>query len=303
MNFRINPTVQQGGAQTMQQAIYLSHKSSCGINLLVYQPLAYQGTSEIGTFDYNNLRQILEACMQQTNVDDIWLQIRLASTAYLVGIGSTLQAELLLTLWGQTIYNNLSQVLPVERIRGSFYRIVIFDGSGNTLWDSNLPQLQIITFDDEQNPLYTTLPLTQPNPLGKTSISLYGIGSYPWIIPYIEPEYRSQLLISEFMVNQMTYPESEMCIASLLTDPANTRTFGFPKYGFSSRTVNPERNENNLIAVSYSYNCAYYTDLLSVQLPGISLTDINLNNKIMTSIGIRLSIETLNSSFGYQPFG
>lgn len=34
--FRIAPTTQQGGTQTIQQSIYLTHHNPCGANLLMF---------------------------------------------------------------------------------------------------------------------------------------------------------------------------------------------------------------------------------------------------------------------------
>lgn len=36
---RIAPTTQQGGTQTIQQSIYLTHNNPCGANLLIFQEM------------------------------------------------------------------------------------------------------------------------------------------------------------------------------------------------------------------------------------------------------------------------
>jgi len=48
------------------------------------------------------------------------------------------------------------------------------------------------------------------------------------------------------MVNQAAFPETFMAVSSLLTDPANTRVYGFQKYGFAARQQVPnyEKSQN-----------------------------------------------------------
>ena len=39
--FRVCPTLQQGGTQTIQQSIYLTHDNPCGLNKLIFQEMGY----------------------------------------------------------------------------------------------------------------------------------------------------------------------------------------------------------------------------------------------------------------------
>jgi hypothetical protein len=253
--FRINPVP--------QQAIYQAHNSSCGQNRLIYDPILVIDNE---TFYFIDLKDILFDIMNsETTIAALDNAIAIG-TNYLVDpipdnrllyIDSLFQ-------WAQTLFGQIEDKTPIN---GYTYVLTVYNYNGNTIWDSATPTLTPTT--NTIPPQYTIVPLIQPNPLtgNPSTWNLYGINNTPAAIGWINGNSTGQpysangalAQISTYLVNQAIQPESVMAIASLLTDPANTRVYGFPRYGFSARQ---NTNANN-VAGQLGFYCCYLNELYS----------------------------------------
>lgn len=54
---RICPSTQQGGTQTIQQSIYLTHNNPCGLNTLIFQKMG------LTSIRYVDLKNYLDAML------------------------------------------------------------------------------------------------------------------------------------------------------------------------------------------------------------------------------------------------
>lgn len=263
---RFNPTVQQGGTGTIQQSIYLTHLNPCGVNLLIYEKI---GATQI---TYFQLKQFLDAILQTEEVEDFFLLVRQTGTAFLYDPNIQTQLRYLFTAmeWGKAVYRNR----PQEEYPGYFWRVSVFDYNGVMVWDSFTPNLKCV--DDLGGGVleFFKIPLVQefrsysPNPntivvnpfIGpeQKDIQLYGICNNPSFVPFMDPNnaIAQEAIRSSYLVNQVALPESMMAIASLLTDPANTRVFGVTRYGFSSR-------QNTFNSAYLGYHCVYLNDIFT----------------------------------------
>jgi len=263
--FRINPIPQQAGTQTMQQAIYQAHNSPCGQNKLIYDPILVIGDQ---TFYFLDLKDLLYDIMNADSTVELLQAAIESGTTYLVDPSPTNRLTYLSSLldWAKTLYAQISDKTPIPDA-GYQYVLTVYDYNGNTIWDSGTPTLTPTT--NTVPPQYVQVPLFTPNPLpgtpSPTSVNIYGISNYPTAMAWIDGATVNGALAqrSAYTINQAAMPESVMAIASLLTDPANTRVYGFPRYGFSSR-------QNTLNAISSDINygqlgfyCCYLNSLYS----------------------------------------
>lgn len=250
---RIAPVVQQGGTQTMQQAIYLVHYNPCGANQLIFQEM---GLTQIR---YIDLKNYLDEILKNPEVVELFDQARADGTSFIEDPGNEqlyLRYLNSLSLWAQACFYNLP--VPVNYYKGYKFRLTVYDASGAGIFDSYFPFLTITrevspgVYGRRLIPLYA-------NPYGLANEPLYKLCNARYILPYI----RTNLPIgfdtndSIFMSNQMTAPESTMATASLLVDTANARAFGIPRYGFSSRS-------NQTYFGGIGYHCANFIDVNTV---------------------------------------
>ena len=290
---RIGPIPQQSGAQTIQQAIYQAHGSPCGINKLVYDPIG------ITNIRYFGLKQTLDVCLNTPRAVDSFDIARLEATTYLQYASPANRLIYLdaLTTWAKKLY--LSIPRP-EGISGYTYVLTVFDYNGSTIWDSKTPFLLPIITDMMGNAQYNQVTLSPQNPFKTkngdpvTSTPLYGLGLNQGYTAWItgatmtgdsdDPAYTVQS--SAFCVNQATFPETVMATASLLNDPANTRSFGFPMYGFSSRQQMPNQDgTTNYGAIGYY--CCLLVNLYTV--PNDSYPDSTLIETVVVRLGLEQS--------------
>lgn len=270
---RIAPTTQQGGTQTIQQSIYLTHNNPCGANLLIFQEM---GLTQIRYIDLKNyVDEILSADEMKT----LFNEIRTLGTLYIydpVDTQKTLAHLYSIQEWAQESLNNLP--LPVDYYTGYRFRINVYDASGTMFYDSFYPSVKNVNKD----------PITGVYSLVRMDL----LPSYPdWFISKA-PVYKIStnyqfyaflglaafdLSFSNFPRNQASLPETVMAVASLLVDSANTRSFGVPKYGFSARS--------NLSGYGgITYNCAHLIDIRTVP-------DENGKTTLIESIFFNLSLE------------
>ena len=289
---RIGPVPQQSGAQTIQQAIYQAHGSPCRINLLVYDPIG------ITNIRYIDLKQTLDICLNTPRAVDSFDNARLEAPTYLQYSSPANRLIYLdaLTTWAKKLF--LSIPRP-EGISGYSYVLTVFDYNGSTIWDSKTPFLLPIITDMDGNAQYNQVTLSPQNPFKNkdgspvTSTPLYGLGlnqGYTaWITGAIstgphmnDPAYTVRS--SAFSVNQANFPETVMATASLLNDPANTRSFGFPMYGFSARQQMPNQDgTTNYGAIGYY--CCLIINLYTV--PNANYP----NSTLIETVTVRLGLE------------
>jgi hypothetical protein len=126
----------------------------------------------------------------------------------------------------------------------------------------------------------------QPKDSRSGVVNIYKLTSGPRSIPFIDAVTIKGFaaLLSNFLFNQSSTVETEMAVASLLIDSANTRTFGIPKYGFSAR-------QNISQFGGIVYNCVNFIDIRT-------MPDENGNTTLVESIFFRLSLneDTYNFS-------
>lgn len=274
-SLRIAPTTQQGGTQTIQQSIYLTHNNPCGANTLIFQKM---GLTQIR---YIDLKNYMNEILQSEEMTLLFEKIRILGTEYIYN-PSDLQKNYAflyaIQQWGQASIQNLS--VPVNYYKGYNFRLNVFDGSGSILYDSYYPDVKVVEYD-ETTGLYSLsridfLPSCYPFIEFDKTVEIYKIDVNNDKIPFIGFDYLP-LLFSNFPRNQNSTPEATMAIASLLVDSANTRSFGIPKFGFSARC--------NLSGFGgITYNCAHYIDINTAP-------DEDGQTTLVESIFFRLSLE------------
>lgn len=286
---RIAPTTQQGGTQTIQQSIYLTHNNPCGANLLIFQEMGLTGIR------YIDLKNYVDDILASEEMITLFQQIQEAGTIYIHEPDNSQKTYAYLYAiqqWAYASGNNLP--LPVDYYTGYRFRVVVYDASGTVFYDSFSPNVKIVTIDPVTG-LYrlAVVKVLPSNPyynIDRTSV--YKISTNYAQIPFIdvvaEPVdnfmWGFAIILSNFSVNQSGCPETVMAISSLLVDSANTRSFGIPKYGFSARS--------NLSGFGgLCYNCAHFVDIRTTR-------DTNGNNTLIESIFFRLSLE--EDTFGFS---
>lgn len=271
--FRIGPTLQQGGTQTIQQSIYLTHNNPCGANLLLFQEM---GLTQIR---YIDLKNYLDQILASEQMKLYFEQVRIKGTEY---INNPDDSQYLLRYlkalgeWAYAGFNNLP--IPPDYYPGYFFKFSVYDASGCAIWDSDFPFLNITS--EVGGILYYNTLILEPNPFFAAYINLYKIANVASAIPYIRTTgdpYARAVLDSDFCLNQLGLPESIMTTASLLIDTANTRTFGVPKYGFSSRS-----NQNWFGGIGY--HCSHFLDIRTTP-------NENGETTLIESIFARLSLQ------------
>ena len=273
-NLRISPIIQQGGTQTIQQSIYLSHDNPCGANLLIFQEM---GLTQIR---YIDLKNYLDEILGSELMKELFEQVRIVGTAYI----NTPDNPQLLYHYLYTIQNWADAAIsflpiPVTYYPGYRIRFSVYDASGSSIYDSNFSYLPIIR---EINGVYYRIQVkVVSNPHGETYVPLYKLDLNYLYMPYLDTSniYSLVATYSDFVVNQMPLPETTMCISSLLVDSANTRTFGIPKYGFSARS-----NVHGIGFGGIGYHCVQFIDIRTIP-------DENEQTTLIESIFARLSIE------------
>lgn len=270
---RITPVVQQGGTQTMQQAIYLTHDNPCGANRLIFQEM---GLTKIRFID---LKDYLDQILAVPEVVDLFEQVRKDGTVFITDPNNeTVYLEYLnsLSLWAQSAFYNLP--IPVDYFPGYKLRFTVYDASGAGIFDS---YFRFLTITRETSPgVYSrrNIPLF-PNPYGWLSESLYKLCNIRYILAYIKTDTAIGFDTNDsiFMFNQLIAPESTMATASLLVDTANARAFGIPRYGFSARS-------NLTFFGGIGYHCAHFMDIQT-------RPDVNGATTLIESVYVRLSLE------------
>lgn len=281
-NLRMNPTLQQGGTQTIQQSIYLAHENPCGVNFLIFEEM---GDTKIR---YIDLKNYLDDILGQEEMRLLFEQVRVAGTEYInnpENVQFLFQYLYSIQHWGEKAITFLP--VPTTYYPGYRIRFTVYDGSGCALYDSNFPYLNII--QESGGVYYRTQLEVVPNPhviFGKPS--LYKLSIDYLLMPYLDTTnfYSFLALYSDYVINQMPLPETTMCISSLLVDSANTRTFGVPRYGFSARP-----NAHGIAIGGIGYHCVNFIDIRTTPNPDGETT-------LIESIYARLSIEEDTLFFG-----
>jgi hypothetical protein len=280
---RICPSTQQGGTQTIQQSIYLTHNNPCGLNKLIFQEMG------LTSIRYIDLKNYLDAILDADEMISLFQIVREKGTYYINHPEDTQSNYAYLYAvqeWAQASLRNLP--VPEDYYRGYRFRINVFDAAGSLYYDSYYPTVKIVGYNEstelynliqvEMLPLFPFIqyqPYTDIYKLDVNSNQLAFIGFKA-----------IAMLFSNFPRNQNSTPEVVMSVASLLVDSANTRAFGIPKYGFSART--------NLSGFGgITYNCAHFIDVNTIP-------DQNGHTTLIESLYFRLSLEEDNY---YIPVG
>jgi hypothetical protein len=275
-NLRVAPVCQQGGTQTMQQAIYLTHNNPCGANQLIFQEM---GLTQIR---YIDLKIYLDQILSNPEVRALFEQVQIDGTEYINNPDTEpilLKYLNSLSLWAQSGYYNLP--IPETKFPGYRLKFSVYDASGNAIFDSFFPSL-VITYEISPG-IYALegVPLTTPNPYFQSGTTLYKLAIQRNLLAYIDIATYYPIgintVFSDFMINQVMFPETIMATASLLIDTANARAFGIPKYGFSARS-----NQNWFGGIGY--HCAHFIEIRTTP-------DENGQTTLIETLFARLSLE------------
>lgn len=248
---RIAPTTQQGGTQTIQQSIYLTHNNPCGANKLIFQTM---GLTQIR---YIDLKNYLDEILGTEEMRLLFDNLRRLGTIYIndpADFQKTYAYLYAIQEWSQASLRNLS--VPVDYYTGYKFRINVYDGSGTVLYDSYYPSVKTVQYNETTglyNLIRVNLLPSFPNIEFQKTATVYKLDVNADFVPFLGLQ-NLQLLFSNFTRNQNGTPESIMAIASLLVDSANTRSFGIPTYGFSART-----NFSGFGGITY--NCTQYINI------------------------------------------
>lgn len=273
--FKINPTVQQGGTQTIQQSIYITHDNPCGINKLIFQGMGYT------QIRYIDLKNYLDDILDSAEMRALFDQVRIDGTDFMNNPNDMQKQKkylFALSQWAQAGIGNLP--VPVDYYTGYQFSFSVFDASGCLIYGSNSPTLTIVS---EVGGVYTlnTTTLQQTYDTNNfefvpsvSSTNLYKICNDYVLLPFANA---TAVINSDFIINQLSLPETIMAVSSLLVDSANTRTFGVPKYGFSNRS-------NQLQVGGIAYYCAHIIDIYSTP-------DADGQTTIIESVFARIALE------------
>ena len=274
--FRICPTTQQGGTQTIQQSIYLTHDNPCGANKLIFQEMGYT------KIRYIDLKNYLDETLKSEEMQNLFQELRIRATQYLNHPNdNTLYLEYLWALqnWAQAGFQNIP--IPPDSFPGYYMKFSVYDASGAAIVDSDFPFITIVTKTGAILSK-TTVKLYFPNPFTpQQTAEVYKICNNYCVTPWISESLQDSQInfyirYSDFFANQMALPESIMSTASLLIDTANTRTFGIPTYGFSDRV-------DILFNGGIGYNCCQYINLYTTP-------DSDGNTTLIESLFARLTL-------------
>jgi len=253
--FRICPTLQQGGTQTIQQSIYLAHNNPCGANLLIFQEMGYTGIR------YVDLKNYLDETLASEPMKKLFEELRVRGTEYINNPQDSsfyLKYLLALSNWAVAGFDNIP--IPPDYYTGYYMKFSVYDASGAAVFDSDFPFIKIVN-QVGNNIVKSTVKLYVPNPFTpQTTAEVYKICNNYAVMPWIsENKFNDNIInfyirYSDFFANQVALPESLMATASLLIDTANTRTFGIPTYGFSDRV-------DTLFNGGIGYNCCQYLNI------------------------------------------
>lgn len=282
---RIAPIPLQGGVQTIQQSIYLTHDNPCGYGTLLSTEAGDTGLT------FNELADILQSGINNEAIAGFYERLRASVGA----INSDPSEENVLQyledffLYGKAIWDEVFSGFSVPGYKTVFS---CFEANGTTIFDSDvvntnpayLEYIPPVYRDGSGDLQYTELILITPQPftlnlatyncptprspyaifpvptpppyppgippnpycvLSLITVQFYGLLQTPSYWPYVwfraipGVNINQRILFnSSYMSNQIARPESNMAIASLITDTANTRTFVRPGFGFSSRSYN-----------------------------------------------------------------
>lgn len=273
---RIYPTLQQGGTQTIQQSIYLTHDNPCGANQLIFQGMGYTGIR------YVDLKNYLDEVLASEPMRLLFDEVRLRGTEYILNPDDSsyyLRYLLALSNWAETGFSNLP--LPPDYFPGYYFKFSVYDASGAAIYDSDFPFIKIVEVSTDGVISKTQVDAYLPLTFIPIKADVYKICNNFTRLPWVYERFFSTmteryLRYSDFYTNQMSLPESLMATASLLIDTANTRTFGIPTYGFSDRV-------DTLFNGGIGYNCCQYINIYTVP-------DQDGNTTLIESLFARLTL-------------
>lgn len=242
MRFRINPSIVQGGAYTIQQSINISHNNACGTSLETATPL---GT---GAFSFFSLKNSLDDMLRVEAVQQAFITIEQTGTAYVKTPTTATQVAFLESIQNYAL--TLYTVLPTNPPEGYLYRLSVYDASGATIWESSSPSTLIVT-----GGALTTVPLLT-NPYGQTTTDLYGIFQAPCLFSYLNPS-AIQIINSPYLFNQTAFPESILSIATLVVGVSRQTNYANSGYGYAARQSSPRSG------IGLGYYTSFYQTIFS----------------------------------------
>lgn len=277
---RIAPTIQQSGTQTIQQSIYLTHGSPCGLNPLLFNKIGSTGLT------YQTFADLLSLGMNHPDSIEAFRNMEVAFIAYNLDSTNTNKKLAFLNSqfqYARTVWESGFGSGNVIQLDGYTPILTLYDGNGTIVFDSSIfPYWNPATEISPGVFSYTQVKLLNPNPSNSPTCSFYELIGKPTCFPFIDANIGNQaaLVNSSYLVNQISLGETAMAISSVLTDPANTRVYNLFRFGFSAR-VNSPGNGNPAYHVCY---LQYLKNTLSIG------TGSFLLNNLADMLFVRLSL-------------
>lgn len=270
MRFQINPTPQQGGTQTIQQSIYLTHNNPCGQNLYINTILDNLNLS------YRDMQNLLTDAMATEASAQTFENVRRTATEFLQYGGDDALKNYLysLNLYGIAVFESLPSIEIPPNVDADI-NIYMFDSNGGHIYSSeqNNEFGAVQKNPDDSLYFYSIPTLEQYHANYPTTIPLYFISSNSKYLALID--YNSANAIATpaiFFNNQMYLPEAIEAVSSLLIDTANTRSFSANGWGFSTRLS--YGSSTSFGSDSFSYNTAYVNTIYAINTKHIIETFI-----------------------------
>lgn len=283
-SFRIAPTIQAGGTQTTQQSIYLCHENPCGINLLAFQ--------EIGSVNISflQIKIYLDTILNNPEVVEQFEVVRQKGTEFLRN--PTEQTQLAY-LYAIMIYGEIAERFIPAAVSGYTWRLSLYDVNGIVLWFARPLRIVIVLpnglYDWGSVDARMTFNAKAPNedvvfenPFilpDQTKIRIYSLCNNITLTGMFDRRSSRARLLSRsaYSENQCALPESMMAMTSLLSDPANTRVYGYNRFGFSARQV-------TFNSALVGYNCCYLQKITTLENEPV----------LIENIYVRLSLDQVN---------
>jgi len=199
---RIAPVPLQGGVQTIQQSIYLTHENPCGFGQFFTSPMGDTGLT------YNEFADILQEGLNRPEIQVIYDRLRQSIAAVNEDPSEIHVLQYLeeFFTYGRTLWEDVFSELQVEGYRPVFS---CYEANGTTIFDSDVvntnlsyPKYIPPTYRDESGDLqYTELILVTPQPFTFNALA------------FNCPTPRSPLALPDFPPPP---PQNPFCVLSLV---------------------------------------------------------------------------------------
>lgn len=276
---RFGPTVQQGGTQTIQQSIYLSHDNPCG--------RSYYLNNELGNTGYTfmDLQAILSNIMRTPESAELFKIINNYATVWYddptaIDDNNNYYSDLYLHAianWGEFLNIKIQEFFQTSPTLNYGY-ILIGDQTGSCIYNGNTQQYPIIdrvTYEDQDGKVgLIYLPII-PNPYNNVTsdpstniMSLYQMWQCPQYSIFVNNLQDCNYIDFYYYFSLSTLSAVQQANASLLIDTANTRTVTQPGWGFGVSSSNFYIGDTTFVKTQIVYNVCYIKPIFYLDVDG-----------------------------------